>query len=71
MSLRAHYVSASQRLATSRLGTDAVTKALHGLVERRATSMAFRRVRLAIAREGEEWKGLDGLGRQGKQAQQT
>ncbi|GMI36000.1 hypothetical protein TrCOL_g4415 [Triparma columacea] len=51
MSLRAHYVSASQRLATSRLGTDAVTKALHGLVERRATSMAFRRVRLAIARE--------------------
>jgi len=43
MSLRAHYVAASQRLAASRLGTDAINKNLQGLVERRAAAMAYRR----------------------------
>jgi len=51
MSLRAHYVAASQRLATSRLGTDGVCKLLMSLTERRSKALGYRRVRLNVARE--------------------
>ena len=51
MSLRAHYVSASQRLATSRLSTDAICKSLQSTADRRAKAVAYRRARLAVARE--------------------
>eukprot|EP00518_Triparma_eleuthera_P003774 CAMPEP_0182455468 /NCGR_PEP_ID=MMETSP1319-20130603/1617_1 /TAXON_ID=172717 /ORGANISM="Bolidomonas pacifica, Strain RCC208" /LENGTH=458 /DNA_ID=CAMNT_0024653527 /DNA_START=134 /DNA_END=1506 /DNA_ORIENTATION=- len=67
MSLRAHYVSASQRLASSRLSTDAACKALQGAGGRRGKAVAFRRARLAVAREiervvrlrKENWGGAD------------
>ncbi|GMI10749.1 hypothetical protein TrVE_jg12878 [Triparma verrucosa] len=51
MSLRFHYVSASQRLATSRLSTDNVCKVLMGVGERRGRGLGYRRVRMGVARE--------------------
>ena len=51
LSLRAHYVAASKRLAAAMVGSDAVCKTLQSLIDRRAAALACRRVRLAVARE--------------------